>query len=129
LALAFFLFCFPGCRAFNEWAERVPEAVRVGVGEEEFPGLAAVGSFVETGLVSFAGGHDDCGVVVEGLDGAEVEVLAVGRFGAELPDEAGVLGAEDCAVAAGGPRDASADVVDAAEVGAGVGVLELPLGE
>ena len=79
-------------------------------------------------MVSFAGGHDDGGVVVEGLDGAEVEVLAVGRFGAELPDDAGVLGAEDGAVGAGGPGDAVADVVDAAEVGGGVGVVELPLG-
>ncbi len=105
----------------------VPEAVFVGVGEEEFPGLAAVGGFVEAGEVAFAAGHDDGGVVVEGLDGAEVEVLAAGRLGAELPDEAGVLGAEDGAVGAGGPGNASADVVDAAEVGGGVGVVELPL--
>ena len=52
----------------------------------------------------------------------------VGRFGAELPDEAGVFGAEDGAVGAGGPGDAAADVDDAAEVGGGVGVLQLPLG-
>src|SRR5580692_1402445 len=55
----------------------VEEAVFVGVGEEEGPGLAAVSGFVETGEVAFAGRHDDGGVVVEGLDGAEVEVLAV----------------------------------------------------
>src|SRR5581483_5396922 len=107
--------------------QRVPEAVSVGVGEEESPGLAAVGGFVEAGECAFAGGHDDGGVVVEGLDGSEVEVLAAGRFGAELPDEAGILGAEDGAVGAGGPGDASADVVDAAEVGGGVSVLQLPL--
>ena len=50
----------------------VPEAFFVGVGEEEFPGLAAVGGFVEAGLVAGAGGHDDGGVFVEGLDAAEV---------------------------------------------------------
>ena len=50
----------------------VPEAFFVWVGEEEFPGLAAVGGFVEAGLVAFAGGHDDGGVFVEGLDAAEV---------------------------------------------------------
>src|SRR5580658_5659775 len=108
--------------------ECVPEAVFVRVSEEEGPGLAAVGGFVEAGLVSFAGGHDDGGVVVEGLDGAEVEVLAGGWFGAELPDDAAVFSAEDGAVGAGGPSDATADVDDAAEVGGGVGVLQLPLG-
>src|SRR6185437_3484008 len=108
--------------------EGVPEAVGVGVGEEEVPGLAAVGGFVEAGEVSFGGGHYDGGRVVEGLDGAEVEVLGGGRFGCELPDDAGVLGAEDGAVGAGGPGDAVADVVDAAEVGGGVGVVEGPLG-
>ena len=50
----------------------VPEAFFVWVGEEEFPGLAGVGGFVEAGEVSFAGGHDDGGVGVEGLDAAEV---------------------------------------------------------
>ena len=105
----------------------VEEAVFVGVGEEEGPGLAAVGGFVEAGEVAFAAAHDDGGVVVEGLNGAEVEVLAAGRFGAELPDEAGVLGAEDGAVGAGGPGDSATEVVDAAEVGGGGG-LDGPLG-
>src|ERR1700728_1546319 len=59
-------------------SERIPEAVFVGVGEEELPGLAAVGGFVEAGLVAGAGGHDDGGVGVEALDGAEVEVLGAG---------------------------------------------------
>ena len=106
----------------------VPEAFFVGVGEEEGPGLAAVGGFVEAGLVAGAGGHDDCRVVVEGLDAAEVEVVGVGRDGAALPFEAGVFGAEDGAVCAGGPGYAAAYVVDAAEVGGGAGVLEGPLG-
>jgi hypothetical protein len=60
----------------QDWIETefdsVPEAFFVGVGEEEFPGLAAVGGFVEAGEVAFAGGHDDGGVFVEGLDAAEV---------------------------------------------------------
>ena len=62
--------------------------------------MAAVGRFVEAGKVSFAGGHDDGGVVVESLDRAEVEVLAGGRLGAGLPDDAGVFGPEDGAVGA-----------------------------
>jgi hypothetical protein len=52
--------------------DRVPEALFVKVGEEEFPGFAGVCGFVEAGEVSFAGGHDDGGVLVEGLDAAEV---------------------------------------------------------
>ena len=108
--------------------ECVEEAVFVGVGEEEGPGLAAVGGFVDAGKVAFAAAHDDGGVVAEGLDCAEVEVIAAGRFGAELPDEAGVFSAEDGAVGARGPGDAIAEVLDAAEVGGGVGVLELPPG-
>ncbi len=35
-------------------ADGVPEAFFVWVGEEEFPGAAAVGGFVEAGEVSFA---------------------------------------------------------------------------
>jgi len=107
--------------------DRVPEASFVGIGEEEGPGLAAVGGFVEAGLVAGARGHDDGGVGVEGLDAAEVEVLGVGWDGAALPEVAGVFGAEDGAVGAGGPGDALAYVVDAAEVGGGGG-LDGPLG-
>src|SRR5271156_1716734 len=68
----------------------VPEAFFVGVGEEEFPGLAAVGGFVEAGLVSGAGGHDDGDVFVEGLDAAEVEFFGSGGNGAGLPEVAAV---------------------------------------
>ncbi len=106
----------------------VPEAFFVGVGEEELPGLAGVGGFVEAGEVSFAGGHDDGGVLVEGLDAAEVEFFGVGWGGAALPCRAFVGGAEDGALGSAGPRDSVADVVDAAEAGGGVGVLDLPLG-
>jgi len=107
--------------------ESIPEACGIWIGEEEGPGLAAVGGFVEAGLVAGAGGHDDGGVGVEGLDAAEVEVLGVGWDGAALPEVAGVFGAEDGAVGAGGPGDTLADVVDAAEVGGGGG-LDGPLG-
>ncbi len=88
--------------------------------------MAAVGGFVETGLGAGAGGHDDGGVGVEGLDGAEVEVLGVGWDGAEVPVDAAVFGAEDGAVRTGGPGDAVACVGDAAEVGGG-GSLDGPL--
>ncbi len=108
--------------------EGVPEAGGVGVGEEEGPGLAAVGGLVEAGLVAGAAGHDDGGVLVEGLDAAEVELFGAGRGGAVLPHVAAVLGADDRAVRAAGPGDAAADVVDAAQVGGGGRVEELPLG-
>ena len=51
--------------------------------------------------------------------GGMVQVLPVGAV---------VFAAQDCAVGAGGPDNALADVVDAAEVGGGVGVEDLPLG-
>ena len=109
--------------------ERIPEAVGIGVGEYEVPGLAAVGGFVEAAERTFAAGHDDGGVGVEGLDAAEVELLGAGRDGAALPEVAGVLGAEDGAVGAAGPGDPVADVVDAPEVGGGrSGRDDLPLG-
>ena len=56
------------------------------VGEEELPGLAGVGGFVEAGEVAFAAGHDDGGLGVEGLDAAEVEVFGLRVWvGAGLP--------------------------------------------
>ena len=100
----------------------------VGVGEEEAPGLAAVGGFVEAGEVALAAGHDDGVVFVPALDAAEVEVFCAGRHVAGLPEVAAVFAAEDRAVGAAGPDDAAADVVDAAEAGGGVGVFEVPLG-
>src|ERR1700733_3698303 len=106
----------------------VPETFFVGVGEEEFPGLAGVGGFVEAGLVAGAGGHDDGGVFAEVLDAAEVEVFGSGRDGAGLPEIAAVFGAEDRAVGAAGPGYSAADVVDAAEAGGGVGLFDVPLG-
>ena len=112
---------------FVEELDCVPEAFFVGVGEEEFPGLAAVGGFVEAGLVAGAGGHDDGGVFVEGLDAAEVEFFGSGRDGAGLPEVAAVFGAEDGAVGAAGPGDSAADVVDAAEAGGGVGGFHVEL--
>ena len=107
--------------------ERVPEAVGVGVGVEELPGVAAVSGFVEAGLVALAAREDDGDVGIEGLDGAEVEVLGAGRDGAGLPETAAVFSAEDGAVGSGGPGNAVADGVNAAEVGGGVGGLDLPL--
>src|SRR5271154_3373127 len=106
----------------------VPEALFVWVGEEEVPGLAAVGGFVEAGLVAGAGGHDDGGVFVEGLDAAEVEFFGSGWDGAGLPEVASVFGAEDGAVGAAGPGDSAAYVVDAAEARGGVGLFDVPLG-
>ena len=106
---------------------RVPEAFFVGVGEEEFPGLAAVGGFVEAGLVAGAGGHDDGGVFVEGLDAAEVEFFGSGRDVAGLPEVAAVFGAEDGAVGSAGPGYSATYVVDAAEAGGGVGVFDVEL--
>ncbi len=106
----------------------VPEAFFVWVGEEEFPGLAAVGGFVEAGLVAGAGGHDDGGVFVEGLDASEVEVFGSGGDVAGLPEVAAVFGAEDGAVGAAGPGYSAACVVNAAQAGGGVGVFDVPLG-
>src|SRR3984885_13561517 len=117
-------------RSFVIWHANdcIPETVLVGVGEEEFPGLAAVGGFVEAGEVSFAGGHDDGGVFVEGLDAAEVEFFGSGGDGAGLPEVAAVFGAENGAVGSAGPGDSAAYVVDAAEARGGVGVLDVELG-
>ncbi len=106
----------------------VEETGRVGVGEDQFPGAAAVGGFVEAGEVSFAGGHDDGGVGVEGLDAAEVEFFGAGWGGAALPEVAAVLGAENGAVGSAGPGDSAAEGVDAAEAGGSVGVFEVELG-
>jgi len=55
-------------------------------------------------------------------------VVGGGWDGAGLPVGSVVYAAEDCAICAGGPDDAVAYVVDAAEVGGGGGVEELPLG-
>ena len=52
--------------------QSIPEAFFVWIDEDEFPGAAAVGGFVEAGEVAFAAGHDDGCVFVEGLDAAEV---------------------------------------------------------
>ena len=106
-------------------AHRVPRAFGVGVGEEECPGLAAIRGFVEAGERAFAGGHDDGCRGVEGLDGAEVELL---RHGAERPVSAAVRGAQDSAVGACRPRDAVAGGVDGVQVGGGGRGLNLPLG-
>src|SRR5690348_4734104 len=98
----------------------IPEAIGVGVGEDELPGVAGVGGFVEAAEGAFADGHDDGGVGVEGLDAAEVEVVGAGWSGAALPVLAVVGGAEDGAFGAAGPGDTLAEGVDAAEVGGGV---------
>ena len=108
--------------------EGIPEAVFIGVAENQLPRLAAVGGFVEAGLVAGAAGHDDGGVFVEGLDAAEVEFLCAGRDGAGLPEVAAVFSAEDGAVGAAGPDGSAAGVGDAAEAGGGVGVFDVPLG-
>ena len=106
----------------------VPEALFVGVGEEKFPSLAAVAGLVESGLVAGAGGHNDGGVFVEGLDAAEVEFFGAGGQVAGLPEVAAVFGAEDGAVGSAGPGDSATYVVDAAEAGGRMGLFNIPLG-
>ena len=51
---------------------RIPKPVLIWVGEDQLPRMAAVGGFVEAGLIAGAAGHDDCCIGVEGLDAAEV---------------------------------------------------------
>ena len=106
----------------------VPEAVFVGVGEEQLPRLAAVGGFVEAGLIAGTAGHNDGGVFVEGLDAAEVEFLCAGWDGAGLPEITAVFGAKDGAVGTAGPGDSSAYVVNTTQAGGGVGLFDVPLG-
>ncbi len=108
--------------------DRIPKAFFVGIGEDELPGFAGVGGFVEAGEVAFAGGHDDGGLGVEGLDAAEVQFFGVGWGGARLPGGAVVGGVEDGALGAAGPCYSVAEGVDAAEAGGGVGWLDGPLG-
>ncbi len=105
----------------------IPEAVFVGVGEEQLPCLAAVRGLVEAGLVAGATGHDDGGVFIEGLDAAEVEFFCAGWDRAGLPEVAAVFSAEDGAVGAAGPGDSAAYVVDAAQTGSGVRFFDVPL--
>jgi len=109
---------------FGVKPKRVVESLRPSVLKEEFPGVAAVGGFVEARLVAGAGGHGDGRVCVEGLDAAKIEFLCTWGHGAGLPDVSAIFGAKDGAIASAGPRDSVADVVNAAEVGAGVGGLQ-----
>jgi len=114
--------------AIGIYPECIPEPILIWVREDRHPRLAAIGGLVEAAEVAFAAGHDDGGVGVEGLDAAEVEVFGVGWGLAEEPGCAVVGGVEDGAVRARGPGDAVAHVVDAAQVGGGVGLLDGPLG-
>ena len=108
-------------------AQGVEGAFGIGVGEDQFPGGAAVGGLVEAGEWATAGGHDDGGVGVEGLDAAEVELLRIGRRGAPLPTLAIVHGTQDSAIGAGGPGDSVAERVDSSQVGGSRRGLHLPL--
>src|SRR5271170_2868115 len=105
----------------------VPKTVFVGIREDELPRLAAVDGFVEPGLIARSAGHHDGGVFVEGLDAAEVKLLRSRRDRAGLPQVSAVFGAEHRAVGAAGPRDSTADVVNAAQAGRGVGLFDIPL--
>ena len=109
--------------------QRVEEAViwSIGIGEEKFPRLAAVGGFVKTRLIAGAAGHDDGGVFIERLNAAKVELLSAWRDRTGLPQVSAVFGAEDSAIGAAGPRDSTADVVNAAQAGGSVGLFDIPL--
>src|ERR1035437_558921 len=63
----------------------VPEAWRVGIGEDKCPGLAPVLGLVESRERAFAAGHDDCGGVVDGLYPAKVQPLGPRRHSTPLP--------------------------------------------
>lgn len=106
----------------------IPEAVGFGVSVLQRPGHAGIGCFVYAGEVAFTAGHDHRGVGIEGVDAAEIEVGGVGWRCAAGPSGAVVGATEDGALRSGGPDAAVAGVIDAAEVGGGGGVEDLPLG-
>jgi hypothetical protein len=89
--------------------------------------MAGVGGLVEAREVAFTTGHDDGGVLVEGLNTSEIEFLGVGWRSTMLPGFAIIGCAQNGALSTAGPGDTAADVIDATKVGGGIGLLDHPL--
>jgi hypothetical protein len=107
--------------------EGVEGAPRIGVGEDEFPGMAGVIGFVEAGDAAVACRHHNGAIPVKRLNGPEVEARGAGGNGAGEPVGAVVSGAEHCRAGTACPGSSTAYAMDSVEVGEGVGVLDLPL--
>ena len=92
----------------------IPEARRVLVGRQSCPVGATVCRLVEPALRARSGRHHDRRLRVPGPDAAEIQLLCAVRHRAPLPDVTGILGAEQGAASAAGPRDAIADSMNPA---------------
>jgi hypothetical protein len=113
---------------FGAADEAVEEEGGARIGILCVPGFAGVGGFVDVGLVVVADGEDVGDVGAEVLDAAEVRVVGVADVKAG-PGFAGVGGAEDDSVGAGGvERFAVGGRGEAAEAGVVAGVEGLLVG-
>jgi hypothetical protein len=104
----------------------VEEGFGICARELELPVLAGVGGVVDAGLVTGAGGHEECFVGRDSYYGAEVQSGGVWDLSGD-PGAAGVDGAEVGAVRAGRPRDSLGDGAYSAQIFCGLGRLELDL--
>jgi hypothetical protein len=101
---------------------------RIRVSKHKLPSAAAVGGFVNAGLVAGTAGHDKGGILIDGLDTTKIQLLGASRGCALLPFPTIIGCAQDRALRAAGPGDAAANVVNTAKVGGSGGSLNYPLG-
>ena len=89
--------------------------------------MAAIGGLINAGLVARIAGHHQGSAFVECLNTLEIEFPGVGRNRAMLPGFTFVRCAEDRALRTTRPDDATTNIVNAAEVSVGMGLLDRPL--
>ena len=113
--------------------QRVKKETGALVGVLQFPGLAAVGSFVDPRLIAIAARHDIRGIRAERVDIAKIEIAPAGH--AQLLPRCPLIGrAQNYSVRTGDPnhiimllRGLKANA-DAAQVGVHAAGLDFPPG-
>src|SRR5271155_803040 len=86
--------------------QRVQKKCRARSGELQYPGLAPVGGFVNSGFLAFAAGHHVRCLVVERLNAAEIQRLAA-DYVQPGPNFARARRLQNHTVGTGGPDDGS----------------------
>lgn len=113
---------------WNDEAQRIPKPILVRIREQQLPRMTSIRRLVEPRKISLAGRHHDRRMCIERLNSAKIQVLRTRRHRTRLPQISTIFGPQHRAIGPRSPRDSASNVVDSAQIGSGVGVLNLPLG-
>jgi hypothetical protein len=106
---------------------RIPKPILIWIRKHELPCLASIRSLIQPRQIARSARHHNCRIRVERLNAAKIQLFSTRRNRARLPKITAILSSQHRSIRPAGPGNASANVVDAAQISRSPRVQNLPL--